>query len=121
MLERVLATIPGAKRMIMGHTIQESGINGVCGNKAIRIDVGMSEGCINGLPESKDPNKQKLKHDLIIMCKIYTPDIRPCWKPMLLTQVFGMFNGGIDLWEELLMGSRFQTLSGFIKRMLKQV
>ncbi|XP_042492112.1 shewanella-like protein phosphatase 2 [Macadamia integrifolia] len=50
-LEHVLATIPGAKRMIMGHTIQEAGINGVCENQAIRIDVGMSKGCINGLPE----------------------------------------------------------------------
>lgn len=50
-LEHVLATIPGAKRMIMGHTIQQGGINGACGNKAIRIDVGMSKGCINGLPE----------------------------------------------------------------------
>ncbi|KAJ4977091.1 hypothetical protein NE237_002197 [Protea cynaroides] len=50
-LEHVLATIPGAKRMIMGHTIQEKGINGVCENRAIRIDVGMSKGCINGLPE----------------------------------------------------------------------
>ncbi|KAE9450433.1 hypothetical protein C3L33_17667, partial [Rhododendron williamsianum] len=51
MLEHVLATIPGAKRMIMGHTIQESGINGVCKNRAIRIDVGMSKGCGDGLPE----------------------------------------------------------------------
>ncbi|KAI3518475.1 hypothetical protein L1887_07261 [Cichorium endivia] len=50
-LEHVLATIPGARRMIMGHTIQEGGINGACNNKAIRIDVGMSKGCINGLPE----------------------------------------------------------------------
>nr|XP_043607086.1 shewanella-like protein phosphatase 2 [Erigeron canadensis] len=50
-LEHVLSTIPGARRMIMGHTIQESGINGVCNNMAIRIDVGMSRGCINGLPE----------------------------------------------------------------------
>ncbi|KAG6730598.1 hypothetical protein I3842_01G088900 [Carya illinoinensis] len=50
-LEIVLATIPGAKRMIMGHTVQEVGINGVCNNQAIRIDVGMSKGCINGLPE----------------------------------------------------------------------
>ncbi|XP_058182615.1 shewanella-like protein phosphatase 2 [Rhododendron vialii] len=51
MLEHVLRTIPGAKRMIMGHTIQESGINGVCKNRAIRIDVGMSKGCVDGLPE----------------------------------------------------------------------
>lgn len=50
-LEHVLSTIPGVKRMIMGHTIQEVGINGVCDNRAIRIDVGMSKGCINGLPE----------------------------------------------------------------------
>lgn len=51
MLEHALATIPGARRVIMGHTIQKGGINGVCDNKAIRIDVGMSKGCINGLPE----------------------------------------------------------------------
>ncbi|KAL7613707.1 shewanella-like protein phosphatase 2 [Lactuca sativa] len=51
MLEHTLATIPGARRMIMGHTIQKGGINAACNNKAIRIDVGMSNGCINGLPE----------------------------------------------------------------------
>lgn len=50
-LEHVLATIPGARRMIMGHSIQDFGINGVCNNQAIRIDVGMSKGCRNGLPE----------------------------------------------------------------------
>lgn len=50
-LEHVLSTIPGVKRMIMGHTIQKEGINGVCENKAIRIDVGMSKGCGGGLPE----------------------------------------------------------------------
>lgn len=50
-LEHVLATIPGAKRMIMGHTIQQVGINAVCEDRAIRIDVGMSKGCIDGLPE----------------------------------------------------------------------
>lgn len=50
-LEHVLATIPGVKRMVMGHTIQEAGINGACENRAIRIDVGMSKGCGGGLPE----------------------------------------------------------------------
>ncbi|CAH2060005.1 unnamed protein product [Thlaspi arvense] len=49
-LEHALSTIPGVKRMIMGHTIQDAGINGVCGNKAIRIDVGMSKGCSDGTP-----------------------------------------------------------------------
>ncbi|KAK1550623.1 hypothetical protein Q3G72_022150 [Acer saccharum] len=55
-LEHVLATIPGVKRMIMGHTIQEVGINGICDDRAIRIDVGMSKGCINGLPEVLEIN-----------------------------------------------------------------
>ncbi|CAH8357336.1 unnamed protein product [Eruca vesicaria subsp. sativa] len=50
-LEHALSTIPGVKRMIMGHTIQDGGINGVCDDKAIRIDVGMSKGCSDGLPE----------------------------------------------------------------------
>lgn len=35
----------------MGHTIQDFGINDVCDGRAIRIDVGMSKGCGNGLPE----------------------------------------------------------------------
>ncbi|KAF3963896.1 hypothetical protein CMV_011771 [Castanea mollissima] len=50
-LEFLLNTIPGARRMIMGHTIQKNGINGACENRAIRIDVGMSKGCGNRLPE----------------------------------------------------------------------
>lgn len=37
--------------MIIVHTIQELGINGVCNNGATRIDVGLSNGCINGLSE----------------------------------------------------------------------
>jgi hypothetical protein len=40
--------IPGAQRMVMGHTIQQSGINAVCGGKALRVDVGMSKGCGDG-------------------------------------------------------------------------
>lgn len=50
-LEEVLAMIPGARRMVMGHTIQEQGINEACGARAIRIDVGLSRGCGNALPE----------------------------------------------------------------------
>ncbi|GLT74549.1 hypothetical protein SLA2020_463370 [Shorea laevis] len=57
LLEHVLDTIPGAKRMIMGHTIQKIGINGVCDDRAIRIDVGMSKGCSNGLPQVLEINK----------------------------------------------------------------
>lgn len=55
-LEHALATIPGVKRMIMGHTIQEKGINAVCDNRAIRIDVGLSRGCSDGLPEVLEIN-----------------------------------------------------------------
>lgn len=51
LLEKALASIPGAKRMIVGHTIQKLGINGACENRVIRVDVGMSRGCINGIPE----------------------------------------------------------------------
>ncbi|XP_057721497.1 shewanella-like protein phosphatase 2 [Arachis stenosperma] len=56
-LEHVLKTVPGAKRMIMGHTIQTAGINGACENRAIRIDVGMSRGCGGGLPEVLEISK----------------------------------------------------------------
>ena len=41
-LEEVLKTT-GAKRMVMGHTVQRNGINPACADKAWRIDVGMSK------------------------------------------------------------------------------
>ncbi|KVI08140.1 Metallophosphoesterase domain-containing protein [Cynara cardunculus var. scolymus] len=79
LLEHALSTIPGARRMIMGHTIQRGGINGACNNRAIRIDVGMSQGCINGLPEvleisedsglrilTSNPSDHQNRHDLLI-------------------------------------------------------
>ncbi|CAM6129740.1 unnamed protein product [Calypogeia fissa] len=50
-LNKVLSKIPGAKRMVMGHTVQLSGVNGVCKNRAVRVDVGMSRGCGDGPPE----------------------------------------------------------------------
>ncbi|XP_057782705.1 shewanella-like protein phosphatase 2 [Salvia miltiorrhiza] len=50
-LEHVLETIPGARRMIMGHTIQEDGINVACGGRAVRVDVGMSKLCGDRFPE----------------------------------------------------------------------
>ncbi|KAK6163266.1 hypothetical protein DH2020_000130 [Rehmannia glutinosa] len=57
MLEHVLETIPGAKRMIMGHTIQAGGISSICGNQAIRVDVGMSKGCGDKFPEVLEINE----------------------------------------------------------------
>jgi hypothetical protein len=40
-LERVLSAL-GAKRMVIGHTIQKGGISAACGDKVYRIDVGMA-------------------------------------------------------------------------------
>jgi hypothetical protein len=48
-LEEALALIP-AKRMIMGHTVQRGGISPACGEKAWRIDVGLSH-YYGGKPE----------------------------------------------------------------------
>ncbi len=41
-LERVLASL-GAKRLVVGHTVQARGINPACGGKVYRIDVGLSD------------------------------------------------------------------------------
>lgn len=51
LLEETLNKIPGARRMVVGHTIQENGINSACNGKVYRIDVGLSKGCGDGLPE----------------------------------------------------------------------
>jgi len=40
-LDEVLARLD-ADRLVMGHTVQQAGINDACGGKAWRIDVGMS-------------------------------------------------------------------------------
>jgi hypothetical protein len=40
-LGEVLAAL-GAKRMVVGHTIQKTGISGACADRVYRIDVGMS-------------------------------------------------------------------------------
>jgi hypothetical protein len=40
-LGRVLQQV-GAKRLVVGHTVQAVGINGACGNRLFRIDVGLS-------------------------------------------------------------------------------
>ena len=45
--------IPGAQRMVVGHTIQGAGINTACDDRVYRIDVGLSRGCGNGNPEAK--------------------------------------------------------------------
>ena len=48
MLERALGMVGGAQRMVVGHTIQPSGITQACEQRVYRIDVGLSHGCGNG-------------------------------------------------------------------------
>lgn len=40
-----------AKRMVVGHTIQSSGINQACEGQVLRVDVGMSAGCGGAEPQ----------------------------------------------------------------------
>lgn len=49
-LGQALAAV-GAKRMVVGHTIQGQGINMACDGRVVRIDVGMSRGCGDRAPE----------------------------------------------------------------------
>ncbi|KAG0627273.1 hypothetical protein M758_2G188000 [Ceratodon purpureus] len=52
LLTRCLRSIDGVKRMVVGHTIQQPvGLNGACDNKVIRVDVGLSKGCADGMPQ----------------------------------------------------------------------
>lgn len=50
-LEAALAGIPGARRMVVGHTIQQAGVNAACGGRVLRVDVGLSSGCGDMDPE----------------------------------------------------------------------
>lgn len=52
LLTQCLDSISGAKRMVVGHSIQQPvGLNGACDNKVIRVDVGLSKGCGDGMPQ----------------------------------------------------------------------
>lgn len=66
-LEHALKGLPGAMRMVVGHTIQQAGINAACGGKVLRIDVGLSQGCGDGNAEvleiSKDGHTRIIRHE----------------------------------------------------------
>ena len=36
---------------VVGHTIQRAGINSTCDGRVHRIDVGLSKGCGDGVPQ----------------------------------------------------------------------
>lgn len=50
LLARTLAAIPGAKRLVVGHTPQLSGCTCECNGQIWRVDVGMSSGVIGAPP-----------------------------------------------------------------------
>jgi len=49
-LSRALGAL-GARRMVVGHTVQKGGITSACGDRVWRIDVGMSA-YYGGRPEA---------------------------------------------------------------------
>ena len=49
--------------MVVGHTIQEAGINSACEDRVFRIDVGLSKGCGNGDPQVLEIlNDREVRH-----------------------------------------------------------
>lgn len=50
-LQEALSIVPGAERMVVGHTIQRGGITSACEATVLRIDVGLSAGCGDGAPQ----------------------------------------------------------------------
>jgi hypothetical protein len=60
--------------MVMGHTIQSEGITAVCGAQAVRVDVGLSKGCGNGLPEVLEINGAGSQ------VRVITTDPAEAWK-----------------------------------------
>ena len=53
-LAEALRMLPGAQRMVVGHTIQDAGINSACDGRVVRIDVGLSAGCGDGDPQVRE-------------------------------------------------------------------
>lgn len=46
--------------MVVGHTIQQPvGLNGACDNKVIRVDVGLSKGCGDGMAQVLEIREDK--------------------------------------------------------------
>jgi hypothetical protein len=63
--------LPGAKRMVVGHTIQEAGINAACGGRVFRIDVGLSRGCGDGEPQVPVRTAGDFYGGMPILCQFY--------------------------------------------------
>ena len=51
-LRETLRRLPGTRRVVVGHTIQQpGGVNAACDGQVLRVDVGMSAGCGGSRPE----------------------------------------------------------------------
>lgn len=89
LLEKALQAIPGARRMIVGHTIQHPfGINGACMNRVIRVDVGMSAGCENAPPEVLEIKSDK---HMKVLGRTTERDLKATGRePFLKNQVQGL-------------------------------
>ena len=59
-LGKTLDAIPGAKRMVIGHTPQLGGCNGECDGRIWRVDVGMSFGVVGADPEVLEIDGEKV-------------------------------------------------------------
>eukprot|EP00298_Acanthocystis_sp_HF-20_P007390 c16998_g1_i1.p1 GENE.c16998_g1_i1~~c16998_g1_i1.p1 ORF type:complete len:369 (+),score=159.04 c16998_g1_i1:52-1158(+) len=83
LLQQTLTAL-STKRMVVGHTIF-SKINSECAGRIVRIDVGMSKGCEDGVPQALEIQNGKvtvLKESLIkdkykqIIGRVLNPSIR---------------------------------------------
>ncbi|KDD76636.1 hypothetical protein H632_c152p0, partial [Helicosporidium sp. ATCC 50920] len=79
-LQQALDLVPGARRMVVGHTIQSQGINAACDGKVFRVDVGLSKGCADGAPEALE-----IRDDAVAR-RVNEPRVRgwlldKLWKP----------------------------------------
>eukprot|EP00249_Psilotum_nudum_P009563 c22014_g1_i1 orf=758-1981(-) len=88
LLNNALEAIPGAKRMVVGHTIQQPlGINGACSNRVIRVDVGMSQGCGDAAPEVLEIYKDR---ELRVLSRSFDRKINVTDSPL-----WGEYNPGL--------------------------
>jgi hypothetical protein len=61
--QRLAATLGplGARRMVMGHTVQPTGINAACGDRVWRIDVGLSRPYKLGITQALEINGEVVR------------------------------------------------------------
>mmetsp|Transcript_14555 Transcript_14555/g.40964 ORF Transcript_14555/g.40964 Transcript_14555/m.40964 type:complete len:389 (+) Transcript_14555:199-1365(+) len=97
-LAQALGSIPGARRMIVGHTIQAGGISSACEGSVFRVDVGVSKGCGDKEPEVLEIRDDSDVFRLAETSKpelISTSHAGSCWER--LTAVCRQFSEGLRM------------------------